>query len=214
MTANGSNNTNSNGKRERDNPDCPEPASIEDVLVRIGQSARSKGQVSVRSVMNAVGSRSFGPLVLTAGLILASPLSGIPGLPTAMAIFVVLVATQLLMRRDHFWLPGWLLDRSVSSARLEKALAVLRAPARIVDKPLRPRLTRLTYDGGAHLAAGACIVIAVFLPPLEILPFVSSIGGIALAAFGLSLIANDGALALLAYAVVFGGLAILGFTIL
>lgn len=191
-----------------------EPINLAEMLGRIDHAAHHRTHVSVRSIMNAVGPRSFGPLVLAAGLILASPLSGIPGLPTVIAAFVLLVAIQLLLQRDYFWLPEWLLNRSISSFRLKQALRVLHRPARLMDKPLRPRLRMLTYQGGARSAAGACVMIALILPPLEIVPFTSSLGGVALAAFGLSLIANDGLLALLAYALVLSGLALLGIVIL
>jgi len=184
-------------------------APLSEVLERIDEVAHRQERVSIRAIMNAVGSRSFGPLVLVAGIVLASPLSGIPGLPTIIAAFVLLVAVQLLLRRDFFWLPGWILNRSISSGRLQNSIKGLRRPARLMDKPLRPRLTFLTYEGGARTAAGACVMIALILPPLEIVPLSSSVGGVALAAFGLSLVANDGVLALLAYTLVFSGLLLL-----
>ncbi len=45
--------------------------------------------------MQAVGSRSFGPLLLVAGLVTLSPAGDVPGVPTIMAAFVFLVAGQL-----------------------------------------------------------------------------------------------------------------------
>jgi hypothetical protein len=44
-----------------------------------------------------------------------------------------------------------------------------------------------------------CIAIALTMPPLEILPFVASLSGAALTAFGLSLVAGDGLLGLIAW---------------
>ncbi len=45
----------------------------------------------------------------------------------------------------------------------------------------------------------ACIVIGIAMPAMEIVPFSANGAGAALTAFGLSLIANDGLLALLAF---------------
>lgn len=179
-----------------------EPADLVGLIDRIELLAERKDEVSIDSVMQTVGPRSFGPLVLTVGLILASPLSGIPALPSLLAFFILLVATQMVLGWHHFWLPRWVLKRSVAAERLRKALTFLRRPARWVDKPLRPRLTWLTHERGARAAAGVCLLIAVVIPPLELVPFSSSVAGVAMAAFGLSLITHDGLLAVLAYVLV------------
>jgi hypothetical protein len=56
--------------------------------------------------MDAVGRRSFGPLLLLAGIVLAAPGVGdIPGVPTVMGLFILLVSGQMLFDRDHFWMP-------------------------------------------------------------------------------------------------------------
>jgi hypothetical protein len=62
-------------------------------------------------------------------------------MPTLMAILVASIAAQLLFRRQAFWLPQWLLERSASSSRVIKAVEGSRRPARFVDRLLRPRLT-------------------------------------------------------------------------
>lgn len=45
-----------------------------------------------------------------------------------------------------------------------------------------------------------CVLIAVAMPPMELVPFTATGAGAALTAFGLSLIAHDGLVALLAFA--------------
>ena len=44
-----------------------------------------------------------------------------------------------------------------------------------------------------------CIIIAISMPAMEVVPFVANAAGAALTAFGLSLIAHDGLLALIAF---------------
>lgn len=173
--------------------------NLERLLERLDEAARAKERVTVKALMQAVGSRSYGPLLLTAGLILATPLSGIPGVPTLMALFVFIVAVQLLLRRDHFWMPEWILSRSIASSRFRAALKTLQRPARAIDKPLRPRLKKLTYAGGSRVNALVCIMLVLITPPLELMPFAATGIGVALAAFGLALIAHDGLVALVGY---------------
>jgi hypothetical protein len=88
--------------------------SLEQVLDRIDRAADDQEQVSVGMIVEAVGSRSFGPLLLLAGVVMVSPLSGIPGMPTTKDVLVLLVAWQLLFGRRCCWLPQWLLTRSIA----------------------------------------------------------------------------------------------------
>lgn len=175
-------------------------AGLEDLLERLAEAARREGRVSVAEMLAAAGQRSFGPLLLVPGLIVLSPLSGVPGLPSAVAVLVLLVAVQLLYRRHHVWLPEWTLRRSVSSGLLQRAVRILRPAARVVDRLTRPRLRLLADAEGPALypIALLCVLIALTMPPLELVPFANSIAGAALTAFGLALITHDGLLALVA----------------
>ncbi|MHB0776084.1 exopolysaccharide biosynthesis protein [Halomonas sp. WWR20] len=178
-----------------------EPADLEQMLERIGEAEKHKGrQVSIDDIVSEIGRRSFSPLLLVAGIITVLPIVGdIPGVPTIMALFVLLVAGQLLFRRECFWLPDFLLKRSVAQDKLDKALKWMRPPARFIDRLLRPRLTALTHGAGTYAIAFVCIVIALSMPPMEVVPFTANGAGLALTLFGLSLMANDGLLALLAF---------------
>jgi hypothetical protein len=51
-------------------------------------------------------------LLLLASVALASPLSGIPGIPTSMGVLVLLIAGQLIVGRDYFWLPACVANMS------------------------------------------------------------------------------------------------------
>jgi hypothetical protein len=174
--------------------------SLQELLGRIETAARETDAVSLEQIMDAVGQRSFGPILLIAGLVILAPLIGdIPGVPTMMAVFVVLIAIQVLMGRRHPWLPRWLLERSVASDKLVRAIGWLRKPARFVDRLLRPRLQMFTRRAGMYAMAVLCIFIAAALPPMELVPFSANAGGLALAALGLALLASDGLLAVVAY---------------
>ena len=65
---------------------------------------------------------------------------------------------------------------------------------------LRPRLTFLTSAAATRVVAAFCVLIALGMPPMEMIPFSANLAGAALAAFGLALIARDGLLALIAFA--------------
>lgn len=187
----------------------PEPTDLEEVLDSIDQAAEDGDTVSFGDVFRAVGRRSFGPLLLLAGLIILAPIIGdIPGVPTAMAIVVLLVAGQMLLGREHFWLPKWLLDRSMAADKVNKATGWLRKPARFVDRFLRPRLTPFVHGAGEHAIAVVAVAIALFTPVMEVVPLSANLAGAVLTAFGLALIARDGLVALVALALAAGSAAV------
>lgn len=174
-----------------------------ELLDALAGTVKHQERASLKEVMAAAGSRSLGPLLLLAGLITLAPIVGdIPGVPTLMAIFVLLVAVQLAFSRSRPWLPKWLLSRSISKDRLCKVLQWLRRPARFIDKWTRRRLTLLVEGKGRLLIALVCIGISLMMPIMEIVPFSANGAGLALSAFGLALISRDGALALAALVVV------------
>ena len=175
-----------------------EPNDLREVLDRIESAAASADPVTARLVIEALGTRSFGALLLVPGLIILAPLIGdIPGVPTLMATLVLLVSVQLVAGRRQFWLPAWLLNRSVPQEKLCKVIGWLRPVARVLDKLSRPRLSAVTRGAGQYAVAIACIAVALAMPPMEFIPFSANGAGIALTLFGLALVAQDGLLAVI-----------------
>lgn len=177
-----------------------ELTSLGQLLDRIEATANRDKQISLNAILEAVGRRSFGPILLVAGLVMLAPIVGdIPGVPVMMGAMVVLIAGQLLFYRQHVWLPHWLLKRSVTQSKLCETLAWLRSPARFIDRLVRPRLTRFTHQTGVYAIAVVSILISAATPVMEAVPFSANIAGAAITAFGLALIAHDGLLALIAF---------------
>jgi hypothetical protein len=175
--------------------------NLEQLLERLGEAEADDGRVTIEAMLDEIGHRSFGPLILFAGLATLSPVGDIPGIPSIIAVYVLLTSGQMLAGRRSFWLPRWLLKRSLSQKRLEKSLRWLQRPAAWVDRLIRPRLAALTGVNGRRAIAAACLVIGLALPPMDFVPFSATGGGAALTAFGLAVIAHDGVLAALAFAI-------------
>jgi hypothetical protein len=203
---------------ERSDPsaeDVPEVHDLAELLDRIDDAATDGGRTSVDDILDRVGKRSFAPVLLVAGIVMLAPVVGdIPGVPVLMGLIVILVASQFLLRRDHIWLPQWILRRSVDHKKVEKAVKWLRKPARFVDRWTKPRLSWAVRHAGAYVIGIACILVSAATPIMEFVPFSANFAGIAITAFGLALIAEDGAIALVAIAVCVGAIGLLGYQLL
>lgn len=179
--------------------------NLEQMLEHIAGLAEGAEQISMAQVVDSVGDRSFGPLLLIMGLTLFSPLSGVPGMAIFSGLFVLLIALQMLLGRKHFWLPGFILNRSIAQSKLSKAIDWLMPGARRVDRMIKPRLNFMLHPSSTYLIAALCVLIGAGLPFLELVPFSSSIVGLALAILGLALVARDGLLVLMALAIITAG---------
>src|SRR6218665_1719688 len=98
-----------------------QPENLEELLGGIRRCAGKADKVKVDDIMDAVGGRSFGPLLLLAGVFVSAPgIADIPGVPTVIGLFVLTISVQLIFGNDHFWLPRWLLDRRIKSETILK----------------------------------------------------------------------------------------------
>ena len=188
--------------------------NLEQLLDHISELARNNDRVSMAMIVESIGSRSFGPMLMLIGIILFSPLSGVPGMATLMATIVLLVAIQMLVGRSRFWLPRFILERSVEHSKLHEATDRLRTTARRIDSVLAPRLTFLVRRTGSYGVAGLCLLVGLIMPFMELVPFSASIAGLAFLALGLALVVQDGLLVLFAIAVLGGVFVLIGVNLL
>lgn len=176
-----------------------EPHSVGDVLDKLNELA-DQGDGEVGGAVEALGSRSYGPLLLIPALIDISPVGGIPGLPTILALVIAICAVQMVIGRKHVWLPGFLARRTVSAHRVRKVADKSRGVARFLDRWFHDRLPALTKGPFVRATGVIVVLLCCTVPPLEILPFATTAPMAAIAAFGLAMMVRDGALMLAAFA--------------
>lgn len=174
---------------------------VEEIVDRIDEAADARERLSLGDIVDCLGRRSFVPLLLIAGLVMLAPVIGdIPGVPVLMGLLVILVAGQLLLRRDQIWLPNWLRNRATTSHKVQKTVGWLRRPAQFMDRWTKRRYPWLVDHAGFYVIAAVCIAIAAATPVMEVVPFSANFAGAAITAFALALLAHDGLLALAAIA--------------
>ena len=182
-----------------------EPHSMGDVLGELDELAANHDEVRVADVLDDFGARSFGPFIMIPAVLEITPVGGIPGVPTVLALFIALIAVQLLIGRDHVWMPQFVQRRAVGSKKLHKAVGKLKGMADFLDRHSKGRLEGLTKGTAIKLVAVVIIALCCTVPPLEFLPFASTIPMLAIAVLGLALTVRDGALLL--GSLLFAGLA-------
>ena len=155
--------------------------------------------VSVKDVLDEFGERSVLPFILVASLLLVSPLSGLFGVTTLIAMVIIVLSAQALWGRRRLWLPGFILRRRVKSSRLLLGIRWLRAPSKFFDRHSGRRLLILVTGPMRSITLLTCMVLPTAWPMLEFVPFASSFGGGTVALFSFGLFTRDGLYVLLGY---------------
>lgn len=171
------------------------------LLDGVEHAARGK-TVSVDNLMEEFGDRAITPFILIIALLLVSPISGIPGVPTVSAIVIVTLSVQALFGRRRLWLPGWLRRSELDSHRVRKAVDWMRKPCAFVDRHSRARLRYLATGPMRYITLVVCVLIPLTWPLLELLPFFTSFGAGTIALLALGLFTRDGVYVLAGYAIV------------
>jgi len=165
--------------------------AVERLLDRL--QGESGGQdVSVGHILDTIGSRGAGPLLLVPALVAVSPVAAIPGLPTLLALVIVLFAAQILIGRQRIWAPDALRAREVEAGKVEKIAERLQPVAGLMDRFLARRLTWAAGGTATRVAAGAVILLCLLVPPLEVVPGAVVAPMLAIALIGLAMMVNDG----------------------
>jgi len=92
---------------------------ITDLIGRVREGAGGE-RVSVGEIVESLGQDSLPPNLMIPAFAVASPLSGVPLFSSICGLLIALVSAQMLIGRDHVWLPGFLMRRQVSGDRLRK----------------------------------------------------------------------------------------------
>lgn len=175
--------------------------SIDEVVSELEEFAETHRRVCIADILDEFGDRSYGPFLVILPLIDLSPLGAIPGLPSLLALMIAIVAVQLMLRRDHIWMPDFIQRRSIRGRKLARALEKIEGVAHFLDTRCAGRLTWLAHGFPVRIAALCIILLCLTVPPLELLPLAASVPMLAIAAFGVALTVRDGLLMIVAAAV-------------
>ncbi|WP_417250173.1 exopolysaccharide biosynthesis protein [Celeribacter sp.] len=175
-----------------------EPRSLNDILDAL-RNACSGSTVSIGDVLDEIGHRSFAPAILVPAVLLVSPVSGIPGLPTFGAILILVFTVQALIGADHIWVPRIIRSRNLPCSRVNKAVDWLERPVEWVDGHTEKRLSFLAQRPWSFVALSLTALLAITMPFLEILPMVTSLACFAISLLILGIMVRDGFLIVAGY---------------
>jgi hypothetical protein len=189
-----------------------EPANLSQVLDRLGE-ADTDGEnenggntISIGQMLDQFSSRSYGPVLLLIALIAVGPTGAIPGMSIVTGLLVIAISVQLIIGRDHIWVPDRAKSFEVTQNKICELVERAKPVTSRIDKVMKRRWPVLVEGPALYVIGATCIALALTMFPLALLPFAVAIPGTAIGFFALALTARDGVFAAIGYAVSAGAI--------
>ncbi|RBI84815.1 exopolysaccharide biosynthesis protein [Rhodosalinus halophilus] len=173
----------------------PGPVTISEIIARL-EALSDREHVTLGDILASFGQASFVPALMLPGLLVFSPLSGIPLFSSICGLTIAAVSAQMLVRRRHIWLPSVLRERGLSGPRLQAGLSHMARAGHWIDRNTGNRLHLLTAQPMASLFTLVCLCAGLAMPFLELVPFSSSILGLSVVLISSAFLTRDGLYAL------------------
>ncbi len=173
---------------------------LENVMKKAAEDSEGE-KVSVRDLLELYSHRSFGPIFILLGLVVVlPPLGAVPGLPAVVGVVILLFSLQMVFGRNHIWLPDFVESMSIEKDKIETAHEKSKGALSFIDKMVTERIEWAAGNYAKYAAAILVSFMALLLIPLELVPFAVALPGVAIVMVGVALLARDGLLMLIAYA--------------
>lgn len=166
--------------------------SLSTVMAKLHDAAEGD-RVTFGDVLEAFGSRAYGPLLFVLGLLVLSPLGAIPGVTIlAGSIMTVLVVQMLAGGTAAPWIPGFLGRIGMDGARARRSIDWADGKVRVLDRLVGPRWEWATGPWPVRLSACAIVLLAATFVPLALVPWGVVPPAIAITLLALALFTRDG----------------------
>ncbi len=184
------------------------PPGLPFLVDALDRMVGDRDRVPLGEVVDTLGARGHGPIVLTLAAFMMLPTGMIPFMPTVIGVLLILVGIEMLVGRQGLAIPGRL-------ARFELRGDLLRAGLRRA-RPATVRLGRYLYPRAHWLVHGTASLVVIALILISAAGVMAVIGGIPglpliLCApallFGLGLTAGDGVVVAVGFATTAGAVA-------
>ena len=149
-------------------------------------------QVRIGQLLDTIQSRGYGPLLLIPSLISISPLGAIPGMSMVTGSLIILIASQMIFRPGHPWIPHRLEEFRFPKQRLEGMQKKASPWLKWLDTWIHERWTFLSVGPMHYVLAALMILTSVTYFPLAFVPLGVMIPGLTNTLLSVGITTRDG----------------------
>ena len=184
-------------------PKRPRARRLSELFAQLSRDAT--GPVSIASIRDALGNRSFAPLLVLFAAFNLFPLP--PGASAILGLTLIIVSAQMAYGSKRAWLPGFIRNTSLSADQFRKVMDWLVPRMIRLETIIRPRYWPFWRKQGDRVIGVIALVLAIVVTlPIPLgnwLPaFSTALLGLALSERDGILFAIGGALGLASMAVI------------
>lgn len=164
------------------------PRRLSELFAQLARDAR--GPVSIGHIRDALGNRSFAPLLVFFAAVNLLPLP--PGTTAVLGLPLIIVSAQMVYGAKQTWLPSALANRSLNANTFRSMMEWVIPRLIRVERVIRPRYWPFWRRQGDRIIGGVALVLAIIvtLP----IPLGNWLPAFATALLGLALSERDGIL--------------------
>jgi hypothetical protein len=166
-------------------------------LLEIANNEALQGELTYQRILDTLGERAFGIVLLFFALPSALPFSAIPGISVIFSIPIVLFSCQMIFARKTLWLPKLIAERTIHHQSISKMVHSAVPFLIKVEYLSKPRWAFMTCRFMEVINGLAILSLGLFL--MLPIPFSNFIFASLLIIFSLGLIEKDGMFLFLGY---------------
>jgi hypothetical protein len=167
--------------------------SLTSIVEHIHDLAEDADNLHVDDILDMIGSRSFGPLMVVPALMAVIPFIGaIPGMTIITGLAIMAIACQILLGRSRVWVPKKVRDIPLDLAALKKGANGFEGTAKFIDKFMTYRFAWATRGIGLWVTALVMVILGFVMLPTALLPWAVLVPGMAALILALGITARDG----------------------
>ncbi len=168
-------------------------------------------RLSFGGMLLALENLGFGPLLFIPTVLIMLPTGAIPFVPGIAAVFMILVAVQIIIGRRAPWLPERMQKMSISAKEFDGAVKKAAPAIRRVDSMTKKRAAMFTGTVFQKVAAVLIILQSVLVMAIGVIPFLPDLLVAPIFLLALGFTARDGLLSIvgLSLLVITGAVAML-----
>jgi len=176
-----------------DGPEADASQTLEALFDALADEAARYDHITVDAILERLGHRSYGPLLLLPSLLAIFPVIGaLPGVSYGMAFIVLFIAIQFALSKSKLWLPARLKRIRFAADAFRSGVDKARPTLRWLDRFIIERFSVMLRPPWPTLIAWLCVVLGVLMVLYAAVPGGVVIPGVAVALLGLGLTTHDG----------------------
>jgi len=164
------------------------PRRLSELFAKLAHEA--DGSVSIGNIRDAMGARSFAPMLVMFAAFNLLPLP--PGTSAILGIPLIIISAQMVYGSKQVWLPSYLSNRSLSAGTFRSMMDRIIPRLVRIERVIRPRYWPFWRKQGDRIVGIIALILAIVvtLP----IPLGNWLPAFATALLGLALSERDGIL--------------------